>query len=881
MRGPSHQLQTGPEHIELLERSQLLDALARAFVAAAGGRGRVVLLGGEAGAGKTALLRTFCTDHVSSSARVLWGACERLFTPRALGPFVDIAEGAGIELGGHTPHSRVPNELVGELVRELGGNDVSVLVVEDVHWADEGTLDVLKLLARRVGELPTLVLVSFRDDEVSPVSPLQMVLGELAGAATVERHHVPPLSVDAVRILAAPSGVDAARLFEMTGGNPFFVTEALAATNVELPHTVRGAVLARAVPLSTPARALLEAAAVVPSRIELWLLDSIADLSALDECLNSGMLRPGEGVIEFRHELARLAIEGAIAPHRRVALHRTVLGALARSERNPVDPARLSHHADAADDVDAVLRYAPEAGDRAAALCTHHEAAQQFGRALRYAALVSPERRAYLYERRSYECYLTQQMDEAIEARREALALHHAAADRVREGDSHRWLSRLAWFAGDRASAVLEARRAVELLETEPPGRELAMAYSNQAQLCMLAEDAAGAIERGSRAIELAERLGETEILVHALNNVGTAEAAGGRSDGIAKLHRSLALALEANLEEHVARAYTNLSSRAVAARDHAAADRDLSAGLAYCEERDLDAWAVYMTGWLASLRLEQGRWDEATDYATAVMRRPNVAVPSRIQPLVVLGRLRGRRGDPNPWGPLEEALELAGRTEELQRLAPVAAARAEARWLEGDLAAVDRETGEALALALQVDDEWVIGELCAWRLRAGIEDRVEIGRLATPYRLERQGEWEAAAQRWTELGCPYEAAIVRLQSEDEDSLQEALTVFQALRAVPAARAAAQRLRSRGVKSIARGPNRSTTNNPAQLTSRQREILELLVKRLTNAEIATRLYITPKTVEHHVSAILGKLGVQSRRQASAEAIRLGLLLPHK
>ena len=879
MRGFSHQLQTGPGRLELLERSELLDALVRALVQAAEGRGRLVLLGGEAGAGKTALLRAFCSDHVSSTGRVLWGACERLFTPRALGPFVDIADAAGIELGGYAPHSRVPHEFLSMLVGELRRSALNVLVVEDVHWADEGTLDTLKLLARRIGELPALALLSFRDDELSPVSPLQMVLGELAGTATVERHHVPPLSLDAVRILAAPWGADAGRLFEKTGGNPFFVTEALAATDVELPDTVRGAVLARAAQLSPPARALLEAAAVVPSRIELWLLEAIADLSALEECLSSGMLRPGDGVLEFRHELARLAIEGAIALHRRVALHLAVLRALASSTRGPVDPARLSHHADAAGDVDAVLRHAPEAGERAAELCAHHEAAEQFARALRHAAMLTSERRAYLCERRSYECYLTQQIAAAIEARREALALHHTSGDRVREGDSHRWLSRLAWFAGDRATAVLEARHAIELLETEPPGRELAMAYSNQAQLCMLAEDVAGAIEAGSVAITLADRLGETEILVHALNNVGTAEAAMRRPDGVAKLERSLALALEADLEEHVARAYTNLSSRAVSAREYAAADRHLSAGLAYCEEHDLDPWLVYMIGWLACLRLEQGRWDEAADHAAAVLRRPNVAIPSRIQPLVVLGRLRARRGDPQPWGPLDEALELARRTEELQRLAPVAAARAEACWLAGDLTAVGRETEHALALALQVEDDWAIGELCAWRRRVGIEDGVEIGQLAAPYGLERQGEWKAAARRWEDIGCPYEAAMVRLQSQDENSLQEALATFQGLRAVPAARAVAQRLRSRGVRSIARGPNRSTSDNPAQLTSRQLEILELLAEGLTNAEIAARLYITPKTVEHHVSAVLVKLGVHSRKQASAEAIRLGVPVP--
>jgi DNA-binding CsgD family transcriptional regulator len=250
---------------------------------------------------------------------------------------------------------------------------------------------------------------------------------------------------------------------------------------------------------------------------------------------------------------------------------------------------------------------------------------------------------------------------------------------------------------------------------------------------------------------------------------------------------------------------------------------------------------------------------------AAWVLSRPGVSASARITPLMVLGRLRARRGDPQVWDPLDEALELARLAEELQRLAPVAAARAEARWLAGDLPAVGDETEQALALALRVEDEWAIGELCAWRLRAGIEDGAEIGQLPAPYRLERQGEWEAAARRWEDIGCPYEAAMVRLQSQDDDALQRALTALQQLHAIPAARAVAQRLRSRGVRSIARGPNRSTINNPAQLTSRQLEILELLAEGLTNAEIASRIYITPKTVEHHVSAILAKLGVQSRK----------------
>ena len=402
------------------------------------------------------------------------------------------------------------------------------------------------------------------------------------------------------------------------------------------------------------------------------------------------------------------------------------------------------------------------------------------------------------------------------------------------------------------------------------------MAYSNASQLSMLAGDVAEALECGGLAIELAERLGETEILVHALNNVGAAEVHGRLPGGVAKLERSLALALAEGHEEHAARGYTNLGSGAVRQYDYANADRHLSTGIAYCEQHDLDPWRVYMSGWLASVRFGQGRWDEAADCAGAVLREPNVPVQSRIMPLVVLGRLRARRGDPHPWELLDEALELARQSAELQRLAPVAAARAEAHWLDGSGASVADETDETLALARRLDDAWAISELCAWRRRAGIEDHADLEAVMAPFALELGGDWAGAARCWDELGCPYEAALARAESGDEAVLRQALEAFQRLGAVPATRVTAQRLRNQGVHSIARGPRRSTINNPGQLTSRQVEILQLVAGGLTNAEIAARLYITPKTVAHHVSAVLGKLGVQSRRQAAVEANRLGV-----
>ena len=624
-------------------------------------------------------------------------------------------------------------------------------MLEDLHWADEATLDMLRLLGRRVSTVPALVLGTHRD--VGAADPLRVALGELPARA-VRRIPLNTLSPGAVAALAGPHGVDADALFARTAGNPFYVTEALAAGGA-LPDSVRDAVLARAARLGEQARRLLDAVAIAPPKAEMWLLEAIAreELGELEPCIAAGMLRAEGDAVAFRHEIARVAVEEAMTPDRRIALNRAALPALAA---RTYDLARLAHHAEAAGDGTAVLRYAPAAGERAAALGAHREAAAQFARALRFGDRLPSEQRAGLLERRSFECYLTDQLDEAIAARRQALAVHHARFDRVLEGDAHRWLSRLAWFAGDSATATAEGERAVAVLEPLQPGPELAMAYSNMAQLRMLAGDLAGTRHWGDQAIALAERLLQTETLVHALNNVGTAELTAGLAEGAEKLERSLELALQGGYEEHVARAYTNLAATRIPRREYATADPFLEAGIEYCRARDIDAWVLYLSGWLARSRFEQGRWDEADELARFVIAHPGVSATSKITALAVLGRLRARRGDPGVWEPLDEARELALATMEPQRVLPVAAARAEARLLAGQPELVREEIGDALALTPSHGEGWAAGELCVLARRAGIELTPPM-EPAEPYRLELAGEFEAAAEAWHALGCPYE----------------------------------------------------------------------------------------------------------------------------
>jgi DNA-binding CsgD family transcriptional regulator len=241
----------------------------------------------------------------------------------------------------------------------------------------------------------------------------------------------------------------------------------------------------------------------------------------------------------------------------------------------------------------------------------------------------------------------------------------------------------------------------------------------------------------------------------------------------------------------------------------------------------------------------------------------------------MVIGRLRARRGDPDPWTPLDEALELARGSGTLEQ-APVAAARAEARWLDDDPDGVARETEAALALPRSRGDPWVRGELLVWRRRSAIKDEPDAVVLAEPFACELRGDWRRAVERWHEIGCPYEAAMARAGCADESAARTALTALHRLGARRAAARVARDLRARGLRDLGLGPRPATRTNPAGLTARELEVLALLTDGLRNNEIAARLFLSDKTVDHHVSAILRKLGVSSRMKAVAEAGRLGI-----
>ncbi len=811
------------------------------------------------------------------SARWIWGSCDPLSTPRALGPVHDAARQVGGRLAERL-FTGASRESIFTAVLDVIDDErrPTMLVIEDVHWADQATLDLLLFMGRRIAMRPAVVFATFRDDESAADSLFHATIGALP-ADVVHRIHLAPLTTAGVAKLAERADRSHANLHAITGGNPFFVTEMLSSEHGAVTPTIRDAVLARTRRLSSSARNALDIVAISPRAAALDLLERQLgiDLALVDESVRAGLLVAHDRAVGFRHELARLGIEKAIEPLRRRALNARVLEALVdrRTTIGDVPLARIVHHADAADDDDAIRRFAPLAAREAIAASAHREALSYLDLALRQSQPLSSDERAELLEAWSVEAYLCGRTMDAIAARRRALEIWTALGRRDRAGAALRWSSRLHWWAGNPADAERTGEEAVRLLESEGPGHELAMAYSNLSQLHMLSWRHAEAIDWGTRAESLARTLGDVEPLTHALTNVGTARLQSGDPRGAAVLEEAFHLAESARMDDHAQRALINLGLTWLELHEYERAAPVIQRALSFAQAHDLAAYAQYLRGQQARMYLERGLWNDAEREASDVVQQRGLPGVTTIPALVVLGKIQARRGDADAAATLRRARELAYSTRELQRIGPAAAALAEHAWLGGDESAAIAEAKPALEMARAVNHAWLIGELGFQLQRAG--HSVDPGGAADPWRLLLEGDWEKSAALWSAAGCPYERADA-LATGDEKAMREALAIFDKLGATRRASVLRAAMRQRKLK-VPVGPRRATRANSAGLTPRQMDVLRLVADGCTNQEIAERLNLTTKTVDHHVSAILEKLGATSRRAAAAAARGRGLL----
>ena len=831
----------------------------------------------EAGAGKTALVERFASSH-ASQAIVHWGACENLSTPEVLLPLRDIARAAGETLDTSVDHVRLFEWLLGLLQSAAAP---SILVIEDLHWADTATLDLLRFLARRIGRVRTLLLMTYRDEEMGATSGIRHLLGE-AMRGSVERMTLAPLSLEAVKALAAKSGRFGEDVFALTAGNPFLVTETLAAAQDSPSAAVRDATLGRVSRLSAPARRVLGAVSIFPRHADTSMVGDLVDGmldSALDECIDRGMLTLNGGTVRFRHELARQAIEASLAPTQRRKYHAAVVNELRRRQTSRAS--EIAHHAERAEDTSSLLEYSKIAGDEAARAGAPREAASHYATLLQYRGILDPARLARSLELHAEQCYLMGDSSAAMISMIEAAELRRREGSAVAYGRDLTRLTRFAWMCGRRPDAERYVGEAIEVLKSQPPGAELAWAFSHQSQLDMLAFRSEAAVRWGEAALTLGRELGDDEVIAHALSNIGTAR---GGFDGAVltdELEQSFDLAAARGYHDHVERAACNLTCVFYWRRDYSPAIRQIERGVRYALPRELTHWEGYLRGWHAMIRLDLGEWAAAEEEAQEIASREYIAAAYRFPALIALARLRARRGDPDDGMPLETARQPQATLEELQRIVYVAVNQAERLWLaNGNGTAAERESVTRLLYHVRQRAEglrvrWIEENAALWLHLLG-ERGFDTSRLSGPFRAQCEARWQEAAEGWRALAQPYELALAL--SEGNDSAQrQALDILDRLGAVPAAARLRREMRAKGARSVPRGPIAETRANAAGLTRRQIDVLELLSAGMTNPEIAERLCISGKTAEHHVSAILARFDAATRREAVAAARKAGLL----
>lgn len=863
----------------LLERGSALAELDRAQRAVARGAGRLVLLRGEAGVGKTTVIARF-VDGLGKRGRVWQGWCDPLTSPRPLGPLVDMLADTSGEQAAELRAAVDAGDteaIYARVIGAFGNATASVCIVEDVHWADGATLDLLRFLSRRIASLPLLLLVSYRDDEIGEQHPLAVLLGDLATSAAVSRIGLQPLSEAAVAELSAGTGTNAAALHRLTGGNPFYVTEVLAAgpdAREALPRSVSEAVWGRLARLSNSGRETVYAAAVCGPRADLALVHAVCPAAAegLSECLNAGVLVADADTVGFRHELARRATLDQIPAYQRRMLHKQALIVLTEPPIDPDGLGTLAFHADQAGDTDAVIGYGPAAAERASALGANREAAELYALTLRHADAVPDEQKVRWHEHHALSSHLSGLPDAAVASFHDAAALRRALGDRLGEAENLRLVSYLLWLLGRTSEGIEAGRASLRLLEGLEPCPELAWSLVNMAELASGDFDPRRT-EYAMRAMAVGIETGETAVVVRARAAVAMVEVTSGDT-GWGEVERVWREAMTtAGLTELGGIIGATLCWFAALHHHHERAENYITEVSSFCTAHDLGVFLPFATGAAALCALHRGEWTRARSYADDVLTRPSPGPMQRIMPLITVALIGARRGEQPDAGLLDEAL-AATEHNELFRLGVVWAARAEVAWLAGDddTARAQAQAGLAAATSPHADP-WLVGHLRRWAYLAGgpLPDGPAVDTV-TPYRHEVTGDWQAAAAEWTRMGCPYDAAIAQLGG-DIPAVEAALETFRVLGARAVSRRAQQRLALlRGRSPDAR--RKATAADPHGLTNRERDVLELLAVGHSDAEIAAELYISPKTANRHVGAILAKLGVRNRTQAAAFAHRM-------
>jgi DNA-binding CsgD family transcriptional regulator/tetratricopeptide (TPR) repeat protein len=850
----------------LLGRDPELELMAGVLGGVQSSGGKVVLVRGEAGIGKSSLVREFATGH-GDEAHVHVGSCDDLLIPQPLGPFWDIARGEP-SLGEPLGNGDRPGVLEAILHLLSGSLRPSIMVIEDTHWADEATLDAIKYIGRRIAQTSAMLLLTYRDGEVDYEHPLRGVMADLPPDSVV-RIQLGGLSLSAVSTIIGAATLDPEKVLAVTNGNPFLVTELASAGEEALPSSVQDSVMARVRKLSPAAREMLQVLSVIPEPVSSLEVLELAGVAAgeLSECERRGLLGVQGEVVSFRHELIRRAVEASLTESERMATNRKVLEVLPPE----TDPARLVHYAREANDIERLLELAPRAARAAAAVGSHREAVHHFRQLTSSLDRLDPDAKGPVLEEWAREEYLLDNLSEATDLAGMAVIHYREVGDRRAESRCLVQISQLHHHAGERDRAEQLARDAVEVLGEDPVGSDLARALEANATLAMMSGNLTATLDLVDRTVEAAGPNPDERIVVRSLNSRGTVANIVNYPAGKESLDEARERAEAAGLWYEEGRALVNHAWTAFEWRDLPIAADYAQAATASASRREIPFMERYAMALYARILDLRGDWSKAEDLARDQLDR---AAISHMAALPVIGALETRTGRKAARTTLIEAWGMAEVANEFQRLAPAALAAAEHLWITGTPVVPVVDIVRVMETGLQIGFQWSTGSIAFWLWNVG-ELAGAPENIAEPYRLVIEGRAAEAAKIWAGKGCPYERALA-LMHGDEVARLEALAIFETLGATAVAAKLRQALRNDGV-SVPRGKGQKTRKHAAGLTARQAEVLQLLAEGFSNIEIADRLFVSPRTVEHHVSAVLSKLDSPTREEAVKAASEQGLL----
>lgn len=842
----------------LLERGRELRRLRQLVDDVRVGRGATVVISGEPGIGKTSLLAAALAEV--ADVRCWVGACDDLIVALPRGPLREAVRREPERLRGVVATGDL-GDVLDAFVLECAQTP-TVFVIEDLHWADDATLDVVSYLSARAAGLALLLVVTVREGEVACGHPAERALACLSRCGA-QRISPAPLSGEAVAELAAGSGWLTNELVELTAGNPFFVTEAISTGPVAgsvhtVPATVADAVRVRVSRLGAGTRQALEQLSVSPGGLELELARTLLDegLADLVEAELHEIIRVSESEVSFRHELARRAIvSGLPALHAR-RLQEKVTRALRAQDK--VDSVRLVHHAVQCADEHTVAAYAPAAARESAAAGAHSQALALYAAALRVQALLPRAMLAEVLDGYAWELHNANDFQSALHHGELAVAIYEDVADPSTLSRALVRLARLRYVTGDTDGALTVAHRAQSLADTTLDRAACLTALGSLQALDLSGQGAADTLRR---ALESARAAGAADLEALCLNYLAQSLPQLTEQERLAMLRRSIATAAAAGQSEAAARGHTNLVELLYRFDRLSELADAITEGLQFTLARGLRSHATNLEAHGALLELRTGQVDRARRQLEDLVERTADAGMLAVYVVPALGRLRARAGDPAAENLLRTAWRDARRQRLLLGLGYAGTALAEWAWLNDDPGTAAEVTQSLIAIAGAPGAAPFVAEAAVFTRLAGGETSVPTGQ--SLWHAMLLGDWQRALQGWQESGDQYGQVLARVCCDRPEELSEAVRRAEALGARSTVRRIRQMLRERGM----RGPQRSTRTHPDGLTRRQDDVLALLATGMTNAEIAIELVVSVRTVDHHVSAILTKLGVATRREA--------------